>query len=117
MGKLSLGIVALMVVFGSDSLAAQEAAQQCITFSRELPCAPKKGAIDRIDFRVSKPAPEPQSPNPVVTPGKELNPPHAAIDCAMVKPIDPNFHSAMPIVKPHPNVQYTLRVIPVPTCR
>jgi hypothetical protein len=43
--------------------------------------------------------------------------PRQAIDCAMVKPVDPAFRSNMPIVTPDPKVNHTMRVIPVPSCR
>jgi hypothetical protein len=40
-----------------------------------------------------------------------------AIDCAMVKPVTPNFHSAMPIVSPDSRVDYALRIVSAPACR
>jgi hypothetical protein len=39
------------------------------------------------------------------------------VDCQMVKPVDPNFHSAMPIVKPSADKKYALRVIQTPPCK
>ena len=38
-------------------------------------------------------------------------------DCAMLKPVNPKFHSAMPIVKPDPKVNYALRIVTVPSCK
>jgi hypothetical protein len=38
-------------------------------------------------------------------------------DCKMVRPVDPNFHSKMPIVRPSADVKLAMKVIPAPPCR
>jgi hypothetical protein len=38
-------------------------------------------------------------------------------DCKMVRPVDPNFHSKMPVVRPPEDVKFAMKVIPAPPCR
>jgi hypothetical protein len=111
MGKLILGIVVLAVAIGS----ARATAQQCITFSSTVPCVAKDGPIDRVQFGDAKPAPSKQV-KVVPAPTIETKPhPHQAIDCAMLKYVDPNFRSKMPVIKTDdPKVKQTMRVV-IPT--
>ena len=39
-----------------------------------------------------------------------------AFDCKMVRPVDPNFRSAMPVAKPPEHTKFSMKVIPVPPC-
>jgi hypothetical protein len=38
------------------------------------------------------------------------------IDCAMVKRVDPNFRSNMPVITPDPNVHYPMPVMKPVSC-
>jgi hypothetical protein len=38
-------------------------------------------------------------------------------DCRMVKPVDPDFRSAMPVVEPPKHTTYTMKIVPAPPCR
>ena len=40
-----------------------------------------------------------------------------AIDCAMVKPVDPKFHSHMPVHRPPRGVRFAMNVVLAPPCR
>ena len=40
-----------------------------------------------------------------------------AIDCKMIKPIDPQFVSAMPVIPPDPNLQLLMPIVRVPPCK
>lgn len=44
-------------------------------------------------------------------------PPVMASDCKMVKHIDPQFVSIMPIIAPDPNVQLPMQIVRVPPCK
>lgn len=37
-------------------------------------------------------------------------------DCGMVKPVDPNFKSKMPVVTPDPKLALPMKIVPVPSC-
>ena len=39
-----------------------------------------------------------------------------AIDCKMVRPVDPAYRSAMPLVKPPADVKFAMKVIQAPPC-
>jgi hypothetical protein len=54
---------------------------------------------------------------PIVVATTPAPPASQAIDCAMVKPVDPKFHSNMPVAKPNPNIAHTMRGVPAPSCR
>ena len=114
MPKLILGIVVLTVAIGS----ARATAQQCISFSSAVPCVAKSAPIDRIQFGQTKPAPSKPSkvvPAPTIEPKAN---PHQAIDCAMLKYVDPNFRSNMPVIKSDdPKVKQTMRVVIPTACK
>jgi hypothetical protein len=38
------------------------------------------------------------------------------IDCGMVRRVDPNFKSAMPVVTPDPKLALPMKVVAVPSC-
>ena len=54
---------------------------------------------------------------PLIVATTPAPPASQAMDCTMVKPVDPKFHSNMPVVKPSPDIEYTMRVVPAPSCR
>jgi hypothetical protein len=39
------------------------------------------------------------------------------IDCRMVKPVDPQFKSAMPVITPDKGVKLPMSVVTVPSCK
>ena len=39
-----------------------------------------------------------------------------ALDCKMVKPVDPSFKSKMPVATPDPNLALPTKIVPVPSC-
>jgi hypothetical protein len=43
--------------------------------------------------------------------------PSIATDCKMVKPVDPQFRSAMPVVTPDPRLKLPMRIVHVPDCK
>jgi hypothetical protein len=40
-----------------------------------------------------------------------------AMDCKMVRSIDPNFASKMPVVTPDPKLTFRTPIFPVPSCK
>jgi hypothetical protein len=87
--------------------------------------------LDGVSFRRATPMKAPSDFEAVLLPVSKLKVVQTApliqspsasraeqpIDCAMVKPIDPDFHSNMPIVKPDPNVHYAMPVVKPASCR
>lgn len=43
--------------------------------------------------------------------------PLEATDCKMIKPVDPQFKSKMPVVTPDEKVTFTVQVVEVPSCK
>jgi hypothetical protein len=43
--------------------------------------------------------------------------PSIPADCKMVKPVDPQFKSAMPVVTPDPHLKLPMSIVAVPDCR
>ena len=99
----------LALVIGSTAVSAQ-----CRALSPGVACAGLVSSRIHADFRAPKPAPRKPitSVNPLPVEIKGSSP----VDCPMVKPIDPQFRSSMPIVRPDPNGKLTMRVISVPGC-
>ena len=95
------------------------AGAQCSTFSAGGACSGSGKPTFHLDFRAQKAAPnKPAQPlnhsvNPVPPNVMGSNP----IDCGMIKRVDPQFRSVMPIVKPDPKVQLPMKTIQPPACK
>lgn len=92
---------------------------QCLSFSRDVACAAKPSI--RANFGVTKTKPPVSVPTPAELARQAAATKHApreagAIDCQMVRKVDPSFHSNMPVVTPDPNVNFVITVVPVPSC-
>ncbi len=102
-----LAAIAAVLIVVTPSLAGA----QCVTFSSAAQC-PRKTPPSVLQGAAIAKAPA------VVAADRSATPPQSSgLDCRMVKPIDPQFYSAMPIVKPDPKVALSGRVIAVPACR
>jgi hypothetical protein len=110
MRKLALGLAVLIVLFGAERASAQT----CLSFSKDVPCV-RGGQINRLDFGAPRPANDHRPAKPLVIPFAEHQP--DAIDCAMVKPVDPSFRSTMPVVRPDPRTNYPTPIVKVPSCK
>ena len=98
-------------------LLPEAASAQCIRFSKDIPCEVKNGPMSQLHFGAGKlSTPQLPSARPVIRPASPANTVQPGIDCAMVKPA-PQFGSAMPLIKPDPNVKHTMRVTMVPPCK
>jgi hypothetical protein len=97
-------------------LAPQDAQAQCAGVS----CANLPKPNLQFSFVVPEPKqevkPRTAPPQPVAPPAPVENAP-IPIDCKMVKPPDPKFHSSMPVVRPDPNVEFTMKIVIVPPCK
>ena len=104
---------ATLVLVGSIAASAQ-----CLTLSPTLPCS--QLTKSQPSFGLGAPKVPANRSDPTVNPLRQASPAakeSRGLDCQMSKPIDPNFHSAMPVIKPNPNVALPMRVIPVPSCK
>jgi hypothetical protein len=110
----ALAIVAVAV---SLLVLPKEASGQCSSSSTAGPCSSL--SVGNLDFRAQKDRPtkavKPLSPpaNPVPAVDAGVNP----IDCGMIKPVDPRFKSAMPVLHPDPKVQLPTRIVQAPSCK
>lgn len=113
--------LAVALVTGLAILALSSNVQaQCGLFQREAKCAPTSTSPLVVDFRLPGGAVLPgRSGRPAVVSRVATNrdPQVQGNDCAMVKPVDPDFRSNMPIVRPDPWVKLPMRVIPAPPCK
>ena len=99
-------------------LVPKSASAQCSGFSIGVTCSASTKPTVYVDFGLPKAAPDTRIPQvdthratlPMVirTPGP--------IDCRMVKPIDPQFKSAMRIAAADPKVQLPMRIVQTSTC-
>jgi hypothetical protein len=86
------------------------AAAECNLFGGTPSCSSAQGAF-RVEFgaKSAKTAPPPLMV--IVQLEPSISP-----DCKMVKPVDPQFRSAMPVVTPDPGLTLPMRIVPVPDC-
>jgi len=103
-------MVAVLMVAGAGVASAQ-----CVRFSHDAPCARLTQPSVRLDVSASQPAPNGIVPNRVSPQAGQSE--SGGVDCRMVKPVDPKFYSAMPVMKPDPNVLLPMKVIQAPACK
>src|SRR5436190_22844029 len=102
-------VLATLVLVAGASLVSAQSAQSLdgVSFKRATPMkAPSDfGAVLLPVSKVKVVQAAPLGESPLASRAEQ------PIDCAMVKPIDPSFHSHMPIVTPDPNVHYTMPIV------
>ncbi len=125
MRRLILGVAVLAVAVASD-LRAQTpqsrlqsptiAGPPCVKFAPNAEC--RQQQRPSISPRQDS-APAPQLGAPALLTLTMQDAPvvaGSAIDCAMIRTPNPNFRSAMPIVKPDPAKHYAMTVTQAPPC-
>jgi hypothetical protein len=120
-----MAVVFSVVLFSMPSAAAAQARPTSFGGTHT------RGALGALSFGVQVPKKVPSVPQPAPmkrpTP-KDLATAFAAlqgqrtaaqppIDCKMVRPVDPTFHSAMPVEHPDRRVQLPSRILVVPSCQ
>jgi hypothetical protein len=109
MPSMRVGTLALALFLVAT---ARTAGAQCPS-SSGLTCSPIRpfgfglqGSRTRPEVQFMKPA--------LVVPSPGLSGP---IDCKILKPVDPQFASTMPIIQPAPGPRSAKRIVPVPSCQ
>jgi hypothetical protein len=103
-----IGCALFMVVALSNVGHAQCAGVSCSS----LPRPPIK--LDFGALAQKQPAPPATAPTPA--PKVTLTTPVVPNDCQMVKSVDPDFSSKMPVVAPDPNLSAAMPTVVVPPC-
>jgi hypothetical protein len=112
----------LIVALLSLVAAPRTASAQCGPFSKGPACPTSTRPVLRGDFGLQKLAPKPAQPSSkrnwtdtqaIVQAHQDQTP----IDCQIIKPVDPQFRSAMPVVSPDRNVRLPMRIIQPPACK
>jgi hypothetical protein len=107
-------VLALVAIYLMTANVSTLGAQPCVRFSPTAPCANAKAARPPL-FGPPQPSLPKPSPQPPVAQTEIVM--EQAVDCKMVRPIDPAFYSAMPILRAQPDVMLALKIIVPPPCR
>jgi hypothetical protein len=109
-------LTALLLAANPDVVAAQsDRISNGVFFTKSLVSAPRAESIfGRVIPSAAKPVLVQSPPLVDAPPSPATDQP---IDCAMVKAVDPNFHSNMPVIKPDPNVHYAMPVMKPSSCK
>jgi hypothetical protein len=117
-GDMRMGAILTVAVL--LLIAVPRAARaQCSAFSVGGACAGSGKPTFHLDFRAQKDTlqkpvqPLNHSVNPVPPVMAGSNP----VDCGMIKRVDPQFKSVMPIVKPDPKVQFPMKTLQPSACK
>jgi len=106
LAALSVCVIGLVLVAYSPATA------QCVTFAPNVSCSSRQASpFPWANSGAHKPAPGSLGSTPLPTL------PSAAVDCKMVKPVDKEFSSAMPVKRPDPTVHYSGKVLQVSVCQ
>ena len=103
MRALAIALVTALSALALPGIAAAE----CNLFGGKPACSSAKPMF-RVEFGA-----KPADPQFIVV---QIEPSIAA-DCKMVKPVDPKFKSAMPVVTPDPSLKLPMRIVHVPDCK
>ena len=109
-------LTALLLVANLGVVAAQsDRTSNRVFFAQSLVSAPRAEPIfGRVVPSTVKPVLVQSAPLVDAPPSPTTDQP---IDCAMVKAVDPNFHSNMPVIKPDPDVHYAMPVMKPSSCK
>jgi hypothetical protein len=102
MGPVTLALVATL----SMAVAPNAKLTACRLFAPTAAC----GSGAQL-FRLPPDPKSPDAPQFVIV---QIEP--APIDCKMVKPVNPDFRSNMPVAMPNPKLAFPMKVVPVPSC-
>lgn len=111
-----------MVATLSLVAAPRTASAQCGPFAKGVTCLGSTRPALRGDFGLQTPAPKPTHPSSkerrtVATPSVQTHESETPIDCKMVKPVDPQFRSSMPVIAPDRNARLPMRLVQPPACK
>lgn len=93
------------------------AAAQCGVFLAGSTCSHATATTIHADFGSQKAAQKPARQTAVNPPKTSVSHDRNAIDCQMIKPVDPGFRSAMPMLRRDPTVQLPMRTVQPPSCK
>jgi hypothetical protein len=113
---MRLGLL-LAGAFVSLLMLPRTASAQCGPFATGARCSRATKHTIHVDFGLPKAAPKSPLPPVIPLPTVRLVHEPTAIDCGMVKPVDPTFHSDMPVLKPDPGVNLPTPIIRPPPCK
>ncbi len=103
--------IVLLAVLGAPLAAHAD----CTLFSADGPgCAAPKAKM-QVDFATLAAANE-QAQKMLAGAQRALEAQPVPSDCKMIKPIDPQFTSKMPVQTPDPHVKLPIQIVPVPSC-
>jgi hypothetical protein len=99
-------VIAVTGLLSVIAILPDARAAECSLFAAADACSAAK---PKVEIRLAPRALIAVSPPQVASP--------AGTDCKMLKPVDPQFNSAMPVVRPDSAKQLPMPIIQVPSCK
>ena len=111
MRPLTTSFIVLLVVLGAPLAAHAD----CTLFLPDGPaCATSQSKV-QVDFAKLAAANE-QAQKMLAEAQRAMAAHSVPTDCKMIKPVDPQFASKMPVQTPDPAVKLPIQTVPVPSC-
>jgi hypothetical protein len=111
MRPFTSAFIVLLAILGAPLAAHAD----CTLFSADgRACAAPKGKM-QVDFAKLAAANE-QAQKMLAEAQRALAAQSMPTDCKMIKPIDPQFTSKMPVQTPNPDVKLPIQIVLIPSC-
>jgi hypothetical protein len=111
MGPFASSFIVLLSILGAPLTAHAD----CTLFSPDGPACAAPKAKMQVDF-TKLAAANAQTQKMLDEAQRALAAPSVPTDCKMIKPIDPQFTSKMPVQTPDPDVKLPIQTVPIPSC-
>ena len=112
MRAFTASFIVVLAVLGAPVAARAD----CTLFPAEgQACAAPKAKVQVVDF-AKLAAANGQARKMLAEAQRALAVQSVPTDCKMIKPVDPQFTSKMPVQTPDPDVRLPIQIVPVPSC-
>jgi hypothetical protein len=111
MRRFTLSFIVLTGILGAPLAAHAD----CTLFSADGPACPAPQSKMKVDFAKLAVATG-QSQKTLAEALRAMAAQSVPTDCKMIKPVDPQFASKMPVQTPDPNVKLPIQTVPIPSC-
>ena len=111
MRPFTSAFIVLLAILGAPRAAHAD----CTLFSADGPACAAPKATMKVDFAKLAVANE-QAQKMLADAQRALAAQSVPTDCKMIKPVDPQFTSKMPVQTPDPDLKLPIQIVAVPSC-
>jgi hypothetical protein len=111
MRPFTSAFIVLVALLGAPHAAHAD----CTVFSADGPACATPQSKMKVDF-AKLAAANAQAQKTLAEALRAMAAQSVPTDCRMIKPVDPQFTSKMPVQTPDPNMKLPIQTVPIPSC-